>query len=103
MNIGNLLYDYNPEIVPERGSLLVSEPMMEEAFFSRSVVMILDIDRGRGHLGLVMNKATHLTLRSLLPDWVGGADVPVFAAARSTRSVFSCSTLWVGSFRVLRK
>lgn len=78
MNIGNLLYDYNPEIVPERGSLLVSEPMMEEAFFSRSVVMILDIDRGRGHLGLVMNKATHLTLRSLLPDWVGGADVPVF-------------------------
>lgn len=78
MDIRNLLYDYNPHIIPERGSLLVSEPMMEEAFFSRSVVMILDIDSDRGHLGLVMNKITQLTLKNLLPGWENGGDVPVF-------------------------
>lgn len=78
MNIRNLLYDYNPVITPERGSLLVSEPMMEETIFSRSVVMILDIDRGRGHLGLVMNKPTQLTLKNLMPEWEAGGDVPVF-------------------------
>jgi len=78
MNLNSLLYDYNPAIIPEKGSLLISEPMMEEAFFSRSVVMILDIDKGRGHLGLVMNKPTHLTLRNLLPEWENGGDVPVF-------------------------
>lgn len=94
MNISNLLYDYNPEIVPERGSLLVSEPMMEEAFFSRSVVMVLDIDSGRGHLGLVMNKATRLTLRSLLPDWEGGGDVPVFCGGPVDRQrLFMLHTL----------
>lgn len=78
MNLSNLLYDYNPDVVPERGSLLISEPMMEEAFFCRSVVMILDIDRQRGHLGLVMNKLTHLTLQNLLPEWGNGKTVPVF-------------------------
>ena len=78
MNLKNLLYDYNPDIVPERGSLLISAPMMDEAFFCRSVVMILDIDRGRGHLGLVMNKPTHLTLKNLMPEWEKGGDVPVF-------------------------
>lgn len=78
MNLSNLIYDYNPEVVPERGSLLISEPLMEEAFFSRSVVMILDVDGGRGHLGLVMNKKTNLTLQNLLPEWVNGKDVPVF-------------------------
>lgn len=79
MNISSLLYDYNPDIQPERGSLLISEPMMEESYFSRSVVMILDIDGGRGHLGLVMNKSTNLTLQNLLPEWVNGGDVPVFS------------------------
>lgn len=78
MNIENLLYDYNPDIKPEKGSLLVSEPMMEEAFFSRSVVMILDVDSGRGHLGLVMNKPTRLTLNNLLPGWTKGSNVPVY-------------------------
>ncbi|MDE6532382.1 MAG: YqgE/AlgH family protein [Muribaculaceae bacterium] len=78
MNLEKLLYDYNPDIEPERGSLLISEPMMEEEIFCRSVVMILDIDRGRGHLGLVMNKPTRLTLRSLMPSWESGGTVPLF-------------------------
>lgn len=94
MNISNLLYDYNPGFVPERGSLLVSEPMMDEAFFSRSVVMILDIDKSRGHLGLVMNKPTSLTLCDLLPDWDNGRHVPVFCGGPvDTQRLFMLHTL----------
>lgn len=79
MDIENLLYEYNPDITPERGSLLIAEPMMKEAFFSRSVVLLLDVDKNQGHLGLVLNKETEITLHDLVPEFEAGANIPVFA------------------------
>lgn len=78
MNLRNLLYKNSCESVPRRGSLLISDPMMEEVYFRRSVVMILDADADKGYLGLTLNKATRLTLNDLMPDWEKGRNVPVF-------------------------
>lgn len=79
MDIENLLYEYNPDITPERGSLLIAEPMMKEAFFSRSVVLLLDVDKNQGHLGLVLNKETEITLHDLVPEFEAGSEIPIYA------------------------
>lgn len=78
MNLHDLLYSnlQNPQV--GRGSLLISDPMMEEIYFRRSVVMILDAEPGKGHLGLTLNKGTRLTLHDLMPGWGKGREIPVF-------------------------
>lgn len=78
MDIRNLLYDNNTTPLPERGNLLISDPLMTEPHFSRSVVMILDVTKEQGHLGLALNKPTALTLNDLIPDWDKGRDLPVY-------------------------
>lgn len=78
-NLSNLLYDYTPEFEPGKGSLIVSEPMMREEYFSRSVVLLLDADKSVGHLGLVMNKPSRFRVGDLF-DAVPALDsFPVFA------------------------
>lgn len=78
MNLHNLLYNNLSSAEPERGRLLISDPMMEEAHFRRSVVMILDRDADKGHLGLTLNKSTSITLGDIIPGWQPGEKIPVF-------------------------
>lgn len=79
MDLKNLLYNHAPNYNPGQGSLLIADPMMRGDYFSRSVILILDVPKSGGELGLVLNKCTHLTLQNLIPDWDNGASVPVFS------------------------
>lgn len=74
-----MLYDGMGEVTPEKGSLLVSEPMMSDPVFGRSVVLILEKDADHGFIGLVLNKKTDMTMGDLIPDWEMGKKVPVFS------------------------
>ncbi|MDE6576556.1 MAG: YqgE/AlgH family protein [Muribaculaceae bacterium] len=79
MDLNNLLYNQRHDILPQRGSLLIADPMMEELYFKRSVVMILDDDTIEGgQLGLTLNKATNLTLHDITPGWKKGFEVPIY-------------------------
>lgn len=78
MNLHNLLYNNPPEGVPRRGSLLIADPLMDNIYFRRSVVMILDVNPGEGHLGLALNKRTRLTLHDLMCGWERGKEIPVY-------------------------
>lgn len=78
MNIHDLLYSNVENLNPKRGSLLISDPMMEDIYFRRSVAMILDEDVSHGFLGLTLNKCTRLTLHDLMPEWKKGRKIPVY-------------------------
>lgn len=78
MNLESIIYK-DPSIVnPQRGDLLIAEPLLTEPYFSRSVVLLLDEDTNHGHLGLTLNKITPVTLQDLFPDWYAGKDIPVY-------------------------
>ncbi|MBD5357983.1 MAG: YqgE/AlgH family protein [Bacteroides sp.] len=79
MDLKDLLYSHISGSIPGQGSLLIADPMMHGDFFSRSVIIILDLPEKGGELGLVLNKETHLTLKDLIPDWEEGIKVPVFS------------------------
>jgi putative transcriptional regulator len=50
------------------GRLLVATPAIEEPTFARTVVLLLDHDED-GALGVVLNRASEVAVRSILPGW----------------------------------
>ncbi|HET8971013.1 MAG TPA: YqgE/AlgH family protein [Candidatus Nanopelagicales bacterium] len=59
-----------PSIAPVAGRLLVAAPLLQEATFHRSVVLLLDHDE-EGTLGLVLNRPSQIALDKVLPAWSG--------------------------------
>ena len=78
MDLNNFLYNQPDKPEPLTGSVLVSEPMTHDSYFGRSAILILDVPEPGGHLGLLLNKGTTVTLADLMPDWEKGREVPVF-------------------------
>lgn len=61
----------------ETGRLLVATPMLDDPNFERVVILVLDHD-DEGALGVVLNRASSITVRDTLEAWVDlAADPPV--------------------------
>ncbi|MCH5224393.1 MAG: YqgE/AlgH family protein [Muribaculaceae bacterium] len=78
IDLKDLLFSSLPTATPHMGSLLISEPLMEDKYFGRSVVLVLDEPEGGGHFGLILNKPTEMTLHDLMPEWEEGKRIPIF-------------------------
>ena len=79
MYLESIIYK-DPTIVnPQKGDLLIAEPLLDEPYFKRSVILLLDEDNNQGHIGLALNKITPVSLQDLFPDWKAGAEVPVYS------------------------
>lgn len=63
-------------ILPQKGSLLVSEPFMIDPNFKRSVVMLAEYEES-GAVGFILNQRSDLLLKDIISD-CGEADHPVF-------------------------
>lgn len=78
MDIKDLLFSKIPSATPHMGSLLISEPLMDDKYFSRSAILVLDEPEEGGHFGLILNKPTEMTLKDLMPDWEAGRRIPIY-------------------------
>jgi len=57
------------------GRVLVATPGLRDPNFARSVVLVLEHDRG-GTLGIVLNRPLDVTIVEVLPDWTGEVSEP---------------------------
>ncbi|MBQ9554757.1 MAG: YqgE/AlgH family protein [Muribaculaceae bacterium] len=64
--------------LPERGSLLVAKPTVDDFFFKRSLVLIVDPDEGDGAMGVVVNHYTGYNLRDIMPEIETVEEIPLF-------------------------
>lgn len=78
MDIKDILFTGLPIPVPHMGSLLLSEPLLTDKYFSRSAILVLDEPEDGGHFGLILNKPTEMTLQDLMPEWENGHRVPIY-------------------------
>lgn len=78
MDIESMIYRHPSDVKPEKGDLLIAEPLLQEKVFKRSVIMLLEEDSQKGHVGLVLNKPTSITLKDLFPEWEAGEFVKVY-------------------------
>lgn len=79
IDIENMLHKDPENLSPSKGDILIADPMLKEPYFRRSVVLIMDKTEDGGHMGLVLNVATPVTLQDLFPDWKGGEKVRIFS------------------------
>lgn len=78
IDLKDLLFSNVPTGTPHMGSLLISEPLMEDSYFSRSAILVLDEPEDGGHFGLILNKPTEMTLQDLMPEWEAGRRVRIY-------------------------
>lgn len=65
------------KLVPERGRLLISEPLLSEAYFQRSVIFLIE-HNDQGTMGLVVNKPSGLVLNRIVEGLEDIDEIPVF-------------------------
>ncbi len=61
---------------PAQGKLLISEPLMKDDFFKRSVILLSEHDE-KGSVGFILNKPTDLTLNQAVKDFPE-FDAPIY-------------------------
>lgn len=78
LDIESLIYKQPTNLAPGKGDLLIAEPLLNEPYFKRSVVLLLEEDAEQGHVGLTLNVPTPVTLSDIFPDWKDGKKVKVY-------------------------
>ncbi len=92
MSIEKLFRIRTNNMAPAKGKILISEPLMNDYYFGRSVVLLAEHNE-EGSFGLVMNKPLHSTFNEVVQGFPP-FDAPVFMGGPvQTDSLFFVHTL----------
>jgi len=64
-------------VLPEKGKLLISEPFLQDAYFQRSVVLLVEHGES-GSMGFVLNKRIGFMLNDVMDGFGASRPLPVF-------------------------
>ena len=65
------------DLSPEKGKILISEPFLQDAYFQRSVVLLVDHNI-KGSMGFVLNKKTGLWVNDFFDGFDKAPRIPIF-------------------------
>ena len=78
---------------PKPGELLLSEPTMNDFYFGRSAVLLIDHSEGEGSFGIIMNKPLNVRLNKIV-DVFQDFDAPVYLGGPvASQQIFFMHTL----------
>ena len=81
------------DVLPSQGRLLISEPFLQNAYFQRSVVLLVEHNR-EGSMGFVLNKKTHLIVNTFFPELEDCPLIPIYLGGPvSSNRLFFIHTL----------
>lgn len=64
-------------LIPSQGNILISEPSLQDLYFQRSVVLLVD-HNPQGSMGFVLNKKTDLFVNNFFPDLEKSPLMPIY-------------------------
>lgn len=64
-------------LLPAQGSILISEPFLQDAYFQRSVVLLVE-HTDKGSMGFVLNKKTDLVVNTFFPELKEFPEMPIY-------------------------
>ena len=64
-------------LLPAQGSILISEPFLQDAYFQRSVVLLVEHNT-QGLMGFVLNKKTDLIVNTFFPELEEYPEIPIY-------------------------
>lgn len=65
------------DVLPAQGSILISEPFLQDAYFQRSVVLLIEHTE-HGSMGFVLNKKTDLIVNSFFKEFAELPEIPIY-------------------------
>lgn len=83
------------KVLPQKGSILMSSPFMNDYHFTRAVVLLIEHNE-EGSMGIIMNKdfSYHILLNDLVPELELAQRVPVYKGGPVSReTIFFLHTL----------
>lgn len=63
---------------PRPGRLLISEPLLSDVYFQRSVVLLVEHSADSGSIGFILNKKTILTMRDFVPEFEKLPEISIY-------------------------
>lgn len=79
LNLDSSIFKINlPTAKPQVGSILVAEPFLRESYFSHGVISLIEYEKGKSAMGLVLNKATGYTLGEAIEGIEDEIDIPIY-------------------------
>ena len=73
----NIFKIVHNDLLPKQGCVLISEPFLQDSYFQRSVVLLVEYVDSRA-LGFVLNKKTDLLVNSLFPELEDMPPMPIY-------------------------
>ena len=64
-------------LLPAQGSILIPEPFLQDAYFQRSVVLLVEHNT-QGSMGFVLNKKTDLIVNTFFPELEEYPEIPIY-------------------------
>lgn len=80
-------------LLPTKGSILISEPFLQDAYFQRAVVLLVEHNTN-GTMGFVLNKKTNLVINDFFSELEKLSDIPIYLGGPvSSNRLFFIHTL----------
>ena len=73
----NIFKPTHNNLLPAQGSILISEPFLQDAYFQRSVVLLVEHNT-QGSMGFVLNKKTDLIVNTFFPELEEYPEIPIY-------------------------
>lgn len=69
MDLGEKFVIKGNSLEPKRGNILISEPLMNDFHFGRSVVLLIDHVESEGSFGIIINKRLNASVSQIVDDF----------------------------------
>ncbi len=73
----NMFKIVHNDLLPKQGCILISEPFLQDVYFQRAVVLLVEYVDSRA-LGFVLNKRTSLLVNSFFPELEHESPMPIY-------------------------
>lgn len=64
-------------LLPNKGDILISEPFLQDIYFQRSVILLIEHTR-KGSMGFVLNKKTELIVNKFFTELEDSPEIPIY-------------------------
>ena len=93
MDLGEKFVIRSNSLEPKQGKILISEPLMNDFHFGRSVILLIDHVEAEGSFGIIINKKLEVQVNHVVDEFPTSKRLFTSAVPWPTTS-FSSSTPW---------
>ena len=93
MDLGEKFIIRSNSLEPKQGKILISEPLMNDFHFGRSVVLLIDHVESEGSFGIIINKQLSANVNQIVDDFLDYEGVAYLGGPVSDNQIFLIHTL----------